>query len=279
MSSLKKKKQELQHPSFDTKYSFTKKEIDILQYGHIKHMHPGDDTNIRIFWPLYLESRTQNVELLNYNLVFRNKKFSFEHFSTPLSSKFKQNRFLSKSDKKKRFLYIVLSFKNPQKPTGHANALIYDYEKQILERFEPHGSGNPLPYTILSQQENKKMKEILSNVFDIKIKRIMHPKSSCPARGWQVREGNRSIDDSKFNTKWKIRGYCVAWSMYYVILRMNNLDLSPKEIQTRAFKDSETTSNCIHKFYYDFLRFKLDLLKKTKVGVLKKFLNQIKKMF
>lgn len=244
-------------------YNFTQKELNILKR---EPMHPGNTKNIQIYWPLYLETHVSNVHVFNFTLVFNPNqryyaKLHFRNSLTPLTGTFAKPN-LGKKITPKRFIYIVLVINNPLGMTAHANGLLYDTKTEILERFEPHGSENPLPYTKISAQTAKEIKDYLQKNLGLNIKRFNQPKSTCIARGWQVKEGFPRVKDNEFNKQWKINGYCAAWSLYFILLKAKNPDVPGKKLQSDVFANYEETSDTIHDFYYDFLRWKLEFMKR-----------------
>jgi hypothetical protein len=245
-------------------YDFTSKEIDMLKKSG--SLHPGNYKNMKIFWPLYLESHVSNVHVFNFRLVYSPgqtylQKLYFNDYISPLSTIFAKAN-LGKKITNKRFIYIVLVINNPNGLQAHANGLLYDTKTQNLERFEPHGSENPLRYTQMGPVDAREIKNYLQDNLGLTIKTFYQPKSICPARGWQLREGYPRVENSYFNRMWKINGYCAAWTLYYIMLRASNPDVSSKKIQQDAFKPYEILSDYIHDFYYDFLRWKVEFLKK-----------------
>lgn len=249
-------------------YNFKYDELQKLKkWGSL---HPGHERNLRVFWPLYLESHTNNVHVFNFTLVYNpdtpetyyNKLYFKDHLS-PFSLQFAKKN-LGKKILEKRFIYIVLVINRPDRLMAHANGLLYDTNTQNLERFEPHGSENPLTYTKISGPTSSLIKKFLEKNLSLKIKRFYQPKTTCPRKGWQTIQGNPRIANFVFNNKHKIGGYCAAWSLYFIILRAYNPNIPSKKLQESVFKLYETTSDYIHDFYYDFLRWKLELMKTLK---------------
>lgn len=244
-------------------YSFTPSEIKILtKYGSL---HPGNIKNLCVYWPLYLENEVSNVNIYNFYLLLnpnqrKYEKIHFQGYVSPTKKKLVK----AKHKTNKRFLYLVLVINNPNTEQAHANGLLYDTQTQILERFEPHGHGTKLEYIKLKSTDTRLIKQYLQKRLDISIKRFNQPKSACPKRGWQLRQGIPRIPNENFNRQWNIQGYCAAWTLYFIILRAMNPEISSKQLQLNAFKNHEHTSSSIHEFHYSFLRWKVGFLKKQK---------------
>tara|TARA_B110000977_G_C11085638_1_gene494585 strand:- start:912 stop:1703 length:792 start_codon:yes stop_codon:yes gene_type:complete len=263
MSSLKGKFKAIRTTK---QHEFTRKELEILSSCGKTHMQPGNYSNMLVFWPLYLKEHTKNVEVLNMVLVWTPKSrfLRFDDRISPKSLMYAEKPYCRLINTKKRFLYIILAINNPNGKSSHANGLLYDTKKQTLEHFEPHGNGVQLKYTNLSLATINKIKAYLTTTLGIPIKQFRKLTTTCPRVGWQVRHGPKRISDSLFDEQWSIGGYCAAWSMYFILLRAKNVTLSVLALQMRAFENYEETSDYIHNFYYDFLRFKLKVLKRMK---------------
>ena len=268
ISSTSKKPHVIKYPKI-TKYDLSAENIKILQ-SHSKSLHPGNHQNLTIFWPLYLELHTSNVHVFNFVLNYTRKTrnadehfYFYEHLSPGVQQFAKLN--LGKKLSGKRYLYIILVIRKGNGFSAHANGLLYDTKTQILERYEPHGSENdPNSYTSINKGSLKLMKDYISTKLGITIKMFKQPKSTCPKVGFQSREIYPRYANFVFNQEWKIGGYCAAWSMYFIILRANNENMSSKNLQEKSFQNYEDLSDYIHGFYYDFLRFKSDFLKIAK---------------
>tara|TARA_B110000977_G_C11083186_1_gene493621 strand:+ start:195 stop:953 length:759 start_codon:yes stop_codon:yes gene_type:complete len=238
-------------------YDFTKTDIAILKnYGSL---HPGELQNMKVFWPLYLEAHTKNVHVVNSIFVYENKKILMDGIITPSIKQIVREN-LRKQISKKRFLYITLMIISEDGLQAHANGLLYDAKSKNLQRYEPHGVDGPA-YVNISCTVVKKIKHAFENIFGVKIKRFEQPVSTCPKIGFQKLQKFGLLFNAKFNRQWKISGYCAAWCVYYMILRANNPTYTSKALQTQAFEDYENTSDYIHQFYYDFLRWKIEFLK------------------
>jgi hypothetical protein len=262
-----KKPELIKHPKIG-KYDLSAENIKILQ-SHSKSLHPGNYQNLTIFWPLYLELHTSNVHVFNFVLNYTKKTryvdeyfYFYEHLSPGVQQFAKLN--LGKKLSGKRYLYIILVIRKGDSISAHANGLLYDTKTQILERYEPHGSYSQPSYAFMNRGSLKLMKDYISTKLGITIKMFKQPKSTCPKVGFQCREKYPRYTNFVFNQEWKIGGYCAAWSMYFIILRANNENISSKILQEKSFQNYEDLSDYIHGFYYDFLRFKSDFLKTAK---------------
>jgi hypothetical protein len=153
----------------------------------------------------------------------------------------------------------------------HANIIIYDKKYNILERFEPYGfitvdSGD---YD-LDNFINDKIGNVISQFYNKEIEYIS-PKNYKQAASFQL-ISNDDIDNYK-----KIgdpTGYCLAWTYWYLEMRLNNRDVHPITlIEQSIYNILKTNVNNIkdisvddnNKIFIDFIRNysnKLNTIKK-----------------
>lgn len=150
-------------------------------------------------------------------------------FSNPLVKLLKEMQ----RTKSKNLLTIILSI---YYGTGHANCIIYDAEKNEIERFEPNGK-------IVNFYNFELLDKILENTFT----NILPGVKYITPKDYQ-----QNLSIQAFENKEKIvgefEGYCLAWSILYADMRLtyrdiprekldemlvesiNNIKLSPKRI-------------------------------------------------
>jgi hypothetical protein len=111
--------------------------------------------------------------------------------------------------------------------SGHVNAILYDLEKQELEVFEPHGAENIGDFEHMMRKE---MYKAIHTVFErfVPVKKFHSPMDFCP--GPQSADASIPSYVNAFMIKNKPLGYCSAWSLYYLDLRLSNPDVPRKEL-------------------------------------------------
>ena len=104
-------------------------------------------------------------------------------------------------------------------PNGglHATLVIYDFKRNIIERFDPYGDTSLLDkdIDIILKKELK---------YD---KNIKYCDTSCyfPVAGFQT----LSNEDNIFNQKMgDFGGFCLAWCLWYIEHRLKNININPK---------------------------------------------------
>jgi hypothetical protein len=179
-------------------------------------------------------------EIHPFLLIWKNKYVNYVH---------KDFKFLMKKcleSEKIRFIFIKLTL-IPSANGTHANILVYDKLKNVLERFEPYGI---IPY-------------VDSDNLDIFIHKIgiecinknityIKPSDMFDSLGPQV-----ISDDSNYNIR-KLgdpNGYCLAWTLWFLELRINNPDITAKEIMKNNI-GSIIKSNAVNadKLFINFIR-------------------------
>lgn len=168
-----------------------------------------------------------------------------------------------KKKKKKRFILIKLSiilFENSN--TRHANYLIIDNKKKIIERFEPYGEIE----IENSLQLNKIIKKNICSIIKYKfIFSQLYP-------GFQIKSDelnifNRNIGDPV--------GYCLAWCYMYIeaklIFEDENVILGiDNYINNKFYKDFNEIDKSANKYIY-FIRFYSKYLEDKKNELLNSF--------
>ena len=136
----------------------------------------------------------------------------------------------------RRFMFGIISL------TLHLNAFVYDIRLQTLEIFEPHGAGS----VALADEYPDEMYTAIYTVMRryVPIKKLIRPDDYCP-RGPQVLDTNMSSMFNAMLIKDKPIGYCGAWSLYYLDLRLSNPDI-PQETLMSSFNA---------RFWYNSLTF------------------------
>jgi hypothetical protein len=123
---------------------------------------------------------------------------------------------LIKKNKKKRFacVFVSIFFTNGL----HANILIYDFKKMIVERFEPYG-------TLLNSEIDNILEEELTWNTGFK---YMSPINISPVWvGFQELADELNPDNKK---RGDFGGFCLAWCLWYLESKLNNPNIDSKEL-------------------------------------------------
>jgi hypothetical protein len=142
---------------------------------------------------------------------------------------------------------LILNYKN-----AHSNIIIIDNNTLRIEFFEPHGDsfkGATLPYNI-----EYYIKLLLSNLFPIKINlyNFINVQQHCPY-GLQVKQ----------NIVNPMSGHCLAWSLLFINIRLNNLQLTSDDIIEYFNTFSPNDLNSYIKRFIGFLEKNNKIITKT----------------
>lgn len=99
---------------------------------------------------------------------------------------------------------------------GHQNILIYDIEKNTLERFEPHGSK----VNFREPFDTDKFDKEINKTFSFLNAKYIRPTDFLDEDSFQSLRFDNEFDE----------GYCVLWCIFYTEMRLVFPDISPKEL-------------------------------------------------
>lgn len=132
----------------------------------------------------------------------------------------------------KKYRFVIIPIGIILSNGNHSNSLFYDLEKQVIERFEPHGSSYPAKFNynpnLLDETLRKRLTSIVSNIHREPITINYHaPKDYLPKIGFQ------SLDNSEINVNKNIgdpNGFCTLWTIWFLDYRFEYIDKNPGDI-------------------------------------------------
>lgn len=140
-----------------------------------------------------------------------------------------------KNKKSVEFIFILLTFaymKNCNKRTRtrdyHANILIYNKSDNTIERFEPHGCIIESDEWFEAKEFDKTFKPIAKRLFNAEYKSAC---LSCPYVGFQNLQESENL--SRYGDP---GGFCAAWTLIIIDLRLKNPTECLKTLQLKALK-------------------------------------------
>lgn len=124
----------------------------------------------------------------------------------------------------------------------HSNIIIIDNEKRTIEFFEPHGNmfsgiGHKLPYNIQHHIRN-----LLASLFPLRY----HLYEFINTQSCKIGIQTKSLKNPS-------GGYCLAWSILIIHLRMLNISVSTKEITEHLLKKNPQELDTYIKRYISYL--------------------------
>jgi ankyrin repeat protein len=152
-----------------------------------------------------------------------------------------------------RFIFIKLTLIPSSKGT-HANIIIFDKHTGIMERFEPYGvvpyvDADKLDYMLefkLGSYYTKYLKTINKKLTYLK------PADFMNGLSFQTFSDDSNIVVKKLGDP---VGYCLAWTFWYLELRVNNPDIHPKDIIKNSISSIINKSKVNEEYkFIDFIR-------------------------
>jgi ankyrin repeat protein len=199
------------------KYSLEEFNKSYNKFNYLANYKSREGKLVQDIISIYYENFYQ---LLPYLFLWKSRDLYY--FNSKIKEEIKK---LMKNDKI-RFIMMKLSL-IPNYNSTHANILIYDKKTNVLERFEPYG-----PNEMLDELElNKFLERICKKIFNKKIK-FISPKLFMEDAKFQIVSSDSDPDNKKIGDP---IGYCLAWCFWYLELRINNPDISSKELVNNAF--------------------------------------------
>tara|TARA_Y100000589_G_scaffold330921_1_gene382209 strand:- start:1179 stop:3140 length:1962 start_codon:yes stop_codon:yes gene_type:complete len=192
-------------------------------------------TDIAIFFD-YIRNKYKNVYIPTYDGKYNSKEvdedlifpdgllYKYNNFPWLLVWNNKNNYFihpklnmLIKKNKKKYDIAVLLL--SMRLPNGglHATLVIYDFKRNIIERFDPYGNT-----TLLDKDIDIVFKKELTYG-----KNVKYCDTSCyfPVAGFQTISNEENMYNQKMGD---FGGYCLAWCLWYIEHRLKNLKANPK---------------------------------------------------
>jgi hypothetical protein len=165
---------------------------------------------------------------------------------------------------KKRFLALFVYIKwKCDSNTAHFNMLIFDTKNKTMERFEP--------YTKFRKEPLQNVISSLDTVLSVDIKKYLKykyiiPNQFCPRQGFQYKEEDslRSINNLGGKTVGNVQkgsdpgGFCGAWSLYFLDLRLSFPDYDTQKLMKKAFDFLDGDKHSFRSFIRNYSNFITD---------------------
>lgn len=160
-------------------------------------------------------------DFLNFEIVW-----SFQKIFIPTTLKQIINNFKADPIKK----YLVLPVGIELSNGAHANILFYNKQTNEMERFEPYGMDFPPGFNYNPLNLDTNLKNLFTNYFENnnQIEFKFYSPSS-----YQTKIGLQLLDTIEYNKEKNIGdpgGFCAAWSLWYVEMRISNQNVLRNEL-------------------------------------------------
>ena len=146
-----------------------------------------------------------------------------------------------------RFIYFKLTLVVSTSGT-HANIVLYDKHKGIMERFDPYGY---IPYLDIENLD-KLLKNYFSSIL---------PKDKFTYLTPHDFMGNVSFQTISNDGEYSVKrlgdpvGFCLAWTFWYMDMRLTNPDIHPKQLVKEAIDKIVNNNNADVDGDYIFINF------------------------
>ena len=213
------------------------KEIKLssAEYSH-GNIFQARFTDIAIF-SYYLDNKYKNLYLPRYSgkikaLVYSNGiKYpdnmlkNYHNFAWLIIWNDKDNYYIhphlndcinSQKNTNKDYAFCILSLRLPNDGL-HASLVVYDFKRNIIERFDPYGNTTSIDRD-------------MDNILEEELTWNTGFKYYSPSRYFPV-AGFQTLSDENNNMNMKLGdfgGYCLAWSIWYIEHRLANNSIEPK---------------------------------------------------
>ena len=172
------------------------------------------------------------------------------------------------TESKKRFHAIFIYIKwNCANNSAHFNMLVFDKQNKTVERFEPY---TDFTNTKLNKIVDKFDKKITKDIKKYLNYDFLKPNEFCPTVGFQQKEednliySDNNIDVLKGKTKGGILrksdpgGFCGAWSLYFLDLKLTYPDYNTGKLLEKAFSALQKDKHSFRSFIRNYSDFIID---------------------
>jgi hypothetical protein len=187
------------------------------------------------YYPIYSSYMTSYMEIL-YEMspsIILWKNIDINYIHRDFDNSFKKCLYHNS----KRFIYIRLSIMVDPR-FNHANVILFDKKTGILERFEPYGNLSIIDGMDDYHLDNfieERISSIVKPYLDkhkLKLEYIS-PSSYNNGISFQTVSDEDSISLKKHGDP---MGYCLAWSLWYLEMRLSNPDVHPLTLIDESLK-------------------------------------------
>jgi hypothetical protein len=163
------------------------------------------------------------------------------------------NKLINKNKTKYKAACVFLSLRLPDGGL-HAGVIFYNFLTNKIERFDPYGNT-----TIIDGKLDNILEEQLCKETNMK---YCSPECYLPVAGFQTLSDENNLFNQKLGD---FGGYCLAWCIWYVEHKLNNMKIEPKDLIRKT----------INKFMkmnikpMEYIRNYANYISKFKLGYLK----------
>jgi ankyrin repeat protein len=164
------------------------------------------------------------------------------------------------NNKNVRFIMIKISIV-PQATFTHANIALYDKKTNTLVRFEPYGDWKFFD----SENLDNLLVNIFNSIGERKVQ-FLNPTKYLDTAKFQSLSNDTELMNARLGDP---TGYCLAWCIWFVELRMSNQDVEYKELVENAMTEILDNNKSKENSIMLYIRNYSNLLDKEKNKLLK----------
>lgn len=157
-------------------------------------------------------------------------------------------------DDKKRFFiaFLIIHKRHVEEGkeyyTGHANSFIFDLQKKLLYRWEPHGTFTDYYSHIELDKDIRKSLEQYGKKYKfLKNYEYIEPLQYCPKLDLQTLEAIYATKNVK-KIKGEADGFCAAWSALFMHYTILNPDLDVRELRNKIERTPKKLAHEIRQY-------------------------------
>lgn len=181
-------------------------------YAELTKNYRTDDPADKIFRSIIREYINHSPALINHLIIWKSpEKYFFSPYIIQgideTIKSFPETKFIL-------FKLTIIASKN----TNHANILIYDIVKNTIERFDPYGK---VPFF-----NGEGIDQLLKSFFHDYLPNIKYIGANDLSADISFQVYSDETNDENYIENDPV-GFCVAWCMWYIEMRIKNSDIEP----------------------------------------------------
>lgn len=173
-----------------------------------------------------------------------------------------------------RFVFVFLTLINSKNcgrdlDDSHANVIIYDKKKNIFERFEPNGCSIEFTDWFEVHEFDNAFSKVAKKLYNAEY----HPSLiCCPLVGIQAVQ-----ESEKLRKRYDPGGFCAAFSLWIIGLRLKNPNENFRKLQLGAIKSARKKEKTFTSFIRNFSAFVIKKRKEIFDSLPKEVVKEIEK--
>jgi hypothetical protein len=186
-----------------------------MLYKEMIEDYNEDTPNNKVFKSIIKDYINHSPSLINHLIIWKNNQMYF--FSPYIVQGIHETMKIYPDTKFILLKLTIISEKN----FSHANIIIFDTTKKIIERFDPYGK---VPFI-----DNESLDKLLAGFFSdyFPTATYLSPSQLSNGISFQIFSDENNVNNHVENDP---RGFCIAWCLWYLEMRINNIQIDPKSL-------------------------------------------------